>query len=127
LCMANRSEVPSHGIWTGIFQWNKVKVRTSFEVFDSRGAWSLLIGKPLLEQLQAVHNYTNDTIMIPQTPQPISIKNGHSPPTMTQWEETLATPSPCFIIVSVPADVLEFSTTESSTSVKVDEKFVFQV
>ncbi|KAG2056676.1 hypothetical protein BDR06DRAFT_836047, partial [Suillus hirtellus] len=62
LHMANGAEVPLHGIWTGTFQWDKVKARTSFEVFNSGGNWSLLIGKPLLEQLQAIHDYTNDTI-----------------------------------------------------------------
>ncbi|KAG2117383.1 uncharacterized protein F5147DRAFT_567495, partial [Suillus discolor] len=34
LQMANGNEVPSQGVWTGTFQWNKVKVCASFEVFD---------------------------------------------------------------------------------------------
>ncbi|KAG1802189.1 uncharacterized protein HD556DRAFT_1221733, partial [Suillus plorans] len=73
--MANGVEVPSHGVWTGTFQWNRAKVRTSFEVFDSGGLWNLLIGKPLLEQLQAMHDYANDTIIIPALPKPYIIHN----------------------------------------------------
>ncbi|KAG2045923.1 hypothetical protein BDR06DRAFT_832512, partial [Suillus hirtellus] len=73
--MANDNEVPSHGVWTGMFQWNKAKVCTLFEVFDSGGTWNVLTGKPLLEQLQAKHDYTNDTISIPALPQPYIIHN----------------------------------------------------
>ncbi|KAG2743018.1 hypothetical protein P692DRAFT_201662687, partial [Suillus brevipes Sb2] len=75
LRMADGSEVPSQGIWTGTFQWNKAKIRTSFEVLDSGGIWSMLIGKPLLEQLEATHDYATDTITIPHSPQPIVIRN----------------------------------------------------
>ncbi|KIK35569.1 hypothetical protein CY34DRAFT_95852, partial [Suillus luteus UH-Slu-Lm8-n1] len=64
LRMADGSEVLSQGIWTGTIQWNKAKIRTSFEVLDSGGIWSMLIGKPLLEQLEAMHNYAADTITI---------------------------------------------------------------
>ncbi|KAG2337908.1 hypothetical protein BDR05DRAFT_894534, partial [Suillus weaverae] len=75
LPMVNGSEVPSHGVWTGTFQWKKAKVRTSFKVFDSGGVWNMLIGKPLLEQLQATHDYANDTIIIPATPRPYIVPN----------------------------------------------------
>ncbi|KIK35302.1 hypothetical protein CY34DRAFT_67956, partial [Suillus luteus UH-Slu-Lm8-n1] len=75
LRMANGAEVPSHGVWTGTFQWNKAKVCTSFEVFNGGGIWNVLIGNPLLEQLQAKHDYGTDTILIPASPQPYIIKN----------------------------------------------------
>jgi hypothetical protein len=39
-------------------------VCASFEVFPSSGSWSFLFGKPLLEGLGAVHDYTTDTIMV---------------------------------------------------------------
>ncbi|KAG2742836.1 hypothetical protein P692DRAFT_20696361, partial [Suillus brevipes Sb2] len=64
LRMAEGTEVPSRGLWTGTFQWNKAKTRATFEVIDSGGIWSMLIGKPLLEQLRATHDYTTDTIII---------------------------------------------------------------
>jgi hypothetical protein len=37
----------------------------SFEVFPSGSGWSLLFGKPLLQELKAIHNYKNDTLVIP--------------------------------------------------------------
>jgi hypothetical protein len=40
-------------------------VRTQFEIFPSEGGWSLLFWKPLLQQFQAVHDYNDDTLMIP--------------------------------------------------------------
>lgn len=36
-----------------------------FEVFPSGGSWRMLIGKPLLEQLKASHNYDTDLIFFP--------------------------------------------------------------
>ncbi|RXW14873.1 hypothetical protein EST38_g10981 [Candolleomyces aberdarensis] len=37
-----------------------------FEVFSSGGAWTVLIGKPLLEGFGAIHDYSTDTISIPK-------------------------------------------------------------
>ncbi|KAG1770163.1 hypothetical protein EV702DRAFT_1202573 [Suillus placidus] len=78
--MANGSIVPSQGVWRGTFQWNKVKVHTSFEIFDSGGVWSMLIGKPLLEQLGAVHDYNQDAITIPHHLVPVIIHNVYGTP-----------------------------------------------
>lgn len=80
LRMANRSIVPSQGIWKGMFQWNKIKVCTSFEIFDSGSVWSMIIGKPLLEQLGAIHDYSHDTIIIPHHPTPVIIRNIYGTP-----------------------------------------------
>lgn len=104
----------------------KAKTRASFEVFDSGGVWSMLIGKPLLEQLQAVHDYTNDTIVIPQTPHLIIIKNILKVPIDAQPEMPSKGPSTCFIIVSLPADVIDPRASESANIVKVEEQFIFQ-
>ena len=62
LHMANRSCVPSAGRWVGDVYLGTQMVKSSFEVFPSGGGWSLLFGKPLLEQFRAVHDYENDTI-----------------------------------------------------------------
>jgi hypothetical protein len=40
-------------------------VKESFEVFPSRGGWSLLVGKPLLRKFKAVHNYGDNMLKIP--------------------------------------------------------------
>ena len=66
LCMVNGSCVPSAGRWVGDIYLGTQMVKSSFEVFPSGGEWSLLFGKPLLEQFRAMHNYENDTIHIPK-------------------------------------------------------------
>jgi hypothetical protein len=123
--MADGSEVPSQGIWTGTFQWNKAKIRTSFEVFDSGGAWPMLIGKPLLEQLSAVHDYTNDTIIIPREPQPITIKNIHGSSAAQSPRKPEEVAPPCFLVLSIPADVLDSMAPHPPKSVEVAEQLVF--
>ncbi|KIK79931.1 hypothetical protein PAXRUDRAFT_43412, partial [Paxillus rubicundulus Ve08.2h10] len=62
LRMADSSLVPSTGTWAGTSEWGTVQVTTMFEVFPSGGSWRMLIGKPLLEQLTAIHNYNTDSI-----------------------------------------------------------------
>ncbi|OJT14782.1 Retrovirus-related Pol polyprotein from transposon 297, partial [Trametes pubescens] len=64
LRMANGAIVASHGRWTGDFDFEGVHVRSSFEIFPSKGAWSFLIGKPMLEALRAQHDYEKDTIQV---------------------------------------------------------------
>ncbi|KAG1860029.1 hypothetical protein F4604DRAFT_1930339 [Suillus subluteus] len=65
LQMANGSIEISNGVWEGDIKWGNTKAHTIFEVFPSGGAWKALIGKPLLEQLKAIHDYAMDVIMIP--------------------------------------------------------------
>lgn len=64
LRMANGVIVPSEGKWSGAFEFEGVRVESSFELFPSRRAWSFLIGKPMLEALRARHDYSMDTIAI---------------------------------------------------------------
>lgn len=64
LRMANGAIVPSQGRWEGEFDFEGINVRSSFELFPSRGAWSFLIGKPMLEALHAQHDYAADTIVV---------------------------------------------------------------
>lgn len=65
LRMADGSLVPSTGVWTGTLVWGPIEILTTFEVFPSGGSWRMLIGKPLLEQVRAVHDYSLDTITLP--------------------------------------------------------------
>ncbi|KAF9232043.1 hypothetical protein BU15DRAFT_81671 [Melanogaster broomeanus] len=65
LRMADGSLVASTGVWSGMLEWGPIKVSTTFEVFPSGGSWRMLVGKPLLEQVQAVHNYGLDSIALP--------------------------------------------------------------
>ncbi|THU92472.1 hypothetical protein K435DRAFT_593696, partial [Dendrothele bispora CBS 962.96] len=62
--MADGHLVPAIASWSGTVSIKGIEAPASFEVFDSGGSWSLLFGKPLLEQFKAVHEYQNDTIRI---------------------------------------------------------------
>ncbi|KAF8193987.1 hypothetical protein K438DRAFT_1588889, partial [Mycena galopus ATCC 62051] len=64
LRMADGRLTPSIGTWTGSVTLGGKTHRGRFEIFDSRGAWALLFGKPLLEQFDAVHKYGPDTLHI---------------------------------------------------------------
>jgi len=65
LLMADGARIASRGCWMGDVTLGGKTARASFEIFPSGGGWSLLFGKPLLEQFKAVHDYSNDTLSIP--------------------------------------------------------------
>jgi hypothetical protein len=65
LRMADGSLVSSTGVWTGTISWGPINIQTAFEVFPSGGSWCMLIGKPLLEQVRAIHDYSSDAILLP--------------------------------------------------------------
>jgi hypothetical protein len=65
LKMVDGTHVFSDGHWCGNVSLGEHIVKACFEVFGSRGGQSLLFGKPLLKQFKAVHDYGNDTLMIP--------------------------------------------------------------
>ena len=65
LRMANGSVVLLTGVWAGNLEWGPLRIQTTFEVFPSGGSWQMLIGKPLLEQVKATHDYSTDTITVP--------------------------------------------------------------
>ena len=41
-----------------------MEVEGSFEVFDSKGSWAFLLGKPLLQLFEAKQDFVSDTVMI---------------------------------------------------------------
>ena len=49
----------------------------SFKVFDSRGNWAFLLGKPLLRRFNAEKKFSSDTVIICTTPEstPINLCN----------------------------------------------------
>ncbi len=66
--------------------------RGEFEVFDSKGSWSFLFGKPLLQAFEAVHDYKSDVIRIPGNNSCDTLINKSAPPqsvakhTDYEWE-----------------------------------------
>lgn len=67
LRVANGATVRSEGTWYGFVAVGPVIIETEFEVFPSGGAWSFLLGKPLLRELNAVQAYRPDVIIIQNT------------------------------------------------------------
>lgn len=62
--MSNGELVPSMGFWTGEVNLGGVGRRGTLEVFPSGGAWTMLLGKPLLESFGAWHRYVEDVILL---------------------------------------------------------------
>lgn len=65
LRMANGVKVPSQGVWKGMVDVGGIKKQGQFEVFPSGGAWSMLFGKPLLEEFEMQHDYKTDELILP--------------------------------------------------------------
>lgn len=65
LRMADGRVVPSIGTWQGKMTWAGIECEGEFEVFKGGDAWEVLIGKPMLEAMGAVHDHASDTMFIP--------------------------------------------------------------
>ena len=64
LRMADGKIVRVEAVWTGMIQIGNIGIHGLFEVFDSRGSWSFLFGKPLMKAFDAVHYYARDVVTI---------------------------------------------------------------
>ena len=78
LRMADGNLVKPRAVWEGRMEIEGVQFVGSFEVFDSGGNWEFLLGKPLLMALHAIHEYTNDTILIENNGVSALLKNQYS-------------------------------------------------
>lgn len=64
LRMANGTVIPATAQWTGRIQVGTAEVQATFIVFNSGGGWAFLAGKPLLQTLNAVHDYAMDRLTV---------------------------------------------------------------
>ncbi|KAH9971584.1 hypothetical protein BGW80DRAFT_1174495 [Lactifluus volemus] len=64
LRMANRTLTRSEASWTGTVELEGVQTTGTFEVFDSAGGWSFLLGKPMLQSFRACHDYEKGEIQV---------------------------------------------------------------
>jgi hypothetical protein len=64
LRMANGAIESSKRRWEGPIKLGNVTANGQFKVFDSRGGWGFLFGKPLLRLFKATHDYKADTVTI---------------------------------------------------------------
>lgn len=62
--VANATEIESIGTWKGMVQVGGTGALSSFEVFDCKGAFDVILGKPWLRAVRAHHDYVTDEITI---------------------------------------------------------------
>ena len=64
ISVANATEIRSIGTWTGMVQIGGTGALSCFKVFDCRGAFDVILGKPWLKAVRAQHDYVTDRITI---------------------------------------------------------------
>ena len=57
LSVVDNQKILSEGTWTGVVDVAGTKVMQSFKVFDSNGAFEVILGKLWLKSVQATHHY----------------------------------------------------------------------
>lgn len=75
LRMANGTIIRPAATWHGKMEIEGVHLHGSFEVFESRGNWEFLFGKPLLAAFHAIHDYLTDTVTIENRGLMATLKN----------------------------------------------------
>ncbi|TFK64742.1 hypothetical protein BDN72DRAFT_740074, partial [Pluteus cervinus] len=64
LRMADGTITKPTGRWEGQINIRGITAVDSFEIFQSKDRWNVLIGKPLKTKLRAIHHYEKDEIQI---------------------------------------------------------------
>ncbi|KAJ7106324.1 hypothetical protein C8R44DRAFT_587287, partial [Mycena epipterygia] len=64
LGVANGRKIWPYGRWWGDVSVGGVRVTAWFEVFDSGGAFDVILGKPWLHSVRAIHTYETDELRI---------------------------------------------------------------
>jgi hypothetical protein len=75
ISVVNATEIKSRGTWTGIVQVGDTGAESCFEVFDCKGAFDVILGKPWLTEVRAQHDYVTDKITIGKEGQQEIISN----------------------------------------------------
>jgi hypothetical protein len=76
ISVANSTEILSHGTWIGTVKVGGTGALSSFEIFDCKGAFDVILGKPWLRAVRAQHNYITDEITIGNEGEQEVITNG---------------------------------------------------
>ncbi|KAJ6538744.1 hypothetical protein B0H10DRAFT_1624766, partial [Mycena sp. CBHHK59/15] len=64
LSVASGRKIWPYGRWWGEVAVGGVRASAWFEVFECGGAFDIILGKPWLHSVRAVHNYETDEIQI---------------------------------------------------------------
>lgn len=52
------------GKWTGTVKVGRTESCSTFEIFDCGNVFNVILGKPWLRQMRAIHNYETDHILL---------------------------------------------------------------
>ncbi|KAJ6620066.1 hypothetical protein B0H10DRAFT_1665769, partial [Mycena sp. CBHHK59/15] len=75
LGVANGETFWPDGRWYGVVAVGGVQAAGWFEVFQSNGAFDLILGKPWLHSIRAIHDYETDEIRIKGAGQETVLQN----------------------------------------------------
>jgi hypothetical protein len=64
ISVTNNEHIPCTGLWSGDISLAGMKFHTHFFVFDCRGAFDVILGKPWLHKARTIHYYANDILSI---------------------------------------------------------------
>src|SRR6266481_590257 len=81
LSVADNHRIASEGMWTGTVNVARTATTQSLEVFESNGAFQVILGKLWLHSIQAIHRYDMDEITIQAQGHTMTIMNDEEPPT----------------------------------------------
>ena len=97
LRMANGTIVKSLGRWEGVIEVGECRVKGSFEVFDSLGAWDFLFGKRLKNAFKTLHDYEADEVTIKGDKGVTVLKNQFYTREASKQPATRTTPPICIV------------------------------
>ncbi|KAF8182495.1 hypothetical protein K438DRAFT_1479814, partial [Mycena galopus ATCC 62051] len=75
LKMADGALVDTYGQWMGELDVEGVRISGVFEVFESGGGWDILVGKPIMAALSAIHDTKCDVITISASGRTATLEN----------------------------------------------------
>ncbi|KIJ43020.1 hypothetical protein M422DRAFT_94228, partial [Sphaerobolus stellatus SS14] len=75
LKVADNHHIQSMGQWTGKTIVSEVGVEASFKIFDLHRAFEIILGKPWLKTVNAIHDFKNDTIHISTIDKGTTLRN----------------------------------------------------
>ena len=73
--VANSNTIPCAGLWSGEVKIRGTSSFTHFVVFECGGAFDVILGKPWLHEVNAIHDYRTDTITISTNTSQTTIEN----------------------------------------------------
>ena len=62
--VANDTRIKSIGRWIGKVTVGGIAAMSAFKIFDCKDAFDVILGKPWLKKVRAIHDYSTDTITI---------------------------------------------------------------